>query len=306
MVYMKAPLEKRGLPAGRLDIYMKRVYNAGRFERPFINPAPLAHSTEAHMRTIIAALIMVFVFVATPVMAQTTTFRTTTGAEVEFQTGAHASFRANNVCVDPGNRVDFTGTQCDVIVITHGHNDHFTPRSVAAAANPNSVIIGPAGVIAELGSNNRAQGIALGGPGRVGTFGGVTIDTFYVYNDPHPGERTYHEPGCCFGYILTFPGNFRVLVSGDTSATPLYGHGFVDVAFLAIGAPFAMTPDEAATLVNTALRGTFVFPYHDGGRGVADFVAQVDDPIFLVEENWYPNGVPLLAQTYTNWVTRNN
>ncbi len=264
------------------------------------------------MRKLLATLLAV-VGLSTPALAQNNhidQWRPTTPqgvvlAAVDIEIGAHASFRANNVCVDPGNRFDFAGMTCDVIVVTHGHMDHFTPASVQTAAHQGTVIIGPPEVIGDLREENAPYGI-IAHEGTVGTFAGVTVQAFPVYNDPHSGDRLFHDEGCCYGYVLTFAGDFKVLVSGDTSATALYNarrtYGFVDIAFLAVDAPFAMGYEEAARLVNTAFDGTFIYPYHDGDYGIAPFLALVNQPVFIIERDWYPNGSPFFARLFSNAV----
>ncbi|MFL5867943.1 MAG: MBL fold metallo-hydrolase, partial [Thermoleophilaceae bacterium] len=60
----------------------------------------------------------------------------------------HAGFRLQvgqaTVYIDP-YRVD-SGPEADLILITHGHYDHFSPRDVERLSHERTILVGPAAV----------------------------------------------------------------------------------------------------------------------------------------------------------------
>lgn len=93
----------------------------------------------------------------------------------------HASFRiedgAAQIYIDPW-KVPAGSPPADVILITHGHYDHFSPDDIACVEGPGTVFVAPADVAAKLPGRTVVAAKA-GEPCRAGSIG---IEPIPAYN----------------------------------------------------------------------------------------------------------------------------
>jgi L-ascorbate metabolism protein UlaG (beta-lactamase superfamily) len=161
----------------------------------------------------------------------------------------HAGFRLKvgqaAVYIDPYRVGD--GPPGDLILITHGHYDHFSPRDVERLSHDRTILIGPPAVA------ERASGRVLSmGPGQLvddELVRGVEIATVAAYNTSKrgPDGNVFHprEAGG-LGYDLNVRGE-RLYHSGDTDVIPeMDSVTGVDVALLPVSGTYVMTAGEAA------------------------------------------------------------
>jgi L-ascorbate metabolism protein UlaG (beta-lactamase superfamily) len=161
----------------------------------------------------------------------------------------HAGFRLKvgqaAVYIDPYRVGD--GPPADLILITHGHYDHFSPRDVERLSHDRTILIGPPAVA------ERASGRVLSmGPGQLvddELVRGVEIATVAAYNTSKrgPDGNVFHprEAGG-LGYDLNVRGE-RLYHSGDTDVIPeMDSVTGVDVALLPVSGTYVMTAGEAA------------------------------------------------------------
>jgi hypothetical protein len=97
----------------------------------------------------------------------------------------------------------------------------------------------------------------------------------------------YHEKGRDNAYVLDF-GGLRVFVSGDTDCTPeIRALERIDVAFLGMNVPYAMTPAEASQCIG-AFRPRVVIPYayRHADLTTLDF-AKMGPGVDVRERNFY-------------------
>ena len=153
--------------------------------------------------------------------------------------------RGSVVYVDPYRAPE--GPKADLIVITHGHYDHFSPQDVERLAHARTWLIAPAVVAERL--SGQVLSIAPGESLRPESVPGVEVTAIAAYNtSKRDGEgRVFHprEAGWV-GYELNLRGE-RLYHSGDTDVIPeMDAVAGCDVALLAVSGTYVMTPGEAA------------------------------------------------------------
>jgi L-ascorbate metabolism protein UlaG (beta-lactamase superfamily) len=162
----------------------------------------------------------------------------------------HSGFRLRagraSVYIDP-YRVPEDAPKADLILITHGHYDHFSPQDVELLSKRNTWLIAPAAVAERVGGN--VHSIAPGEAIEDELVRGLAIRAVAAYNTSkrdsdgnvfHPREAGW------VGYDLNFRGE-RLYHSGDTDVIPeMDSVTGVDVALLPVSGIYVMTAEEAA------------------------------------------------------------
>jgi L-ascorbate metabolism protein UlaG (beta-lactamase superfamily) len=152
----------------------------------------------------------------------------------------------------------------DLVLLTHAHEDHYSPDDLALIRGKKTVYVAPAGLAKEIAGARAVR------PGESFTAAGVAIDVMPAYNikperlDFHPKANNW------VGYILRL-GRRTYYHAGDTDHLPELERVRTDVAFLPIGGTYTMDPTEAAGLAK-AMRPKLAVPMHYGffpGVGVA-------------------------------------
>ena len=158
----------------------------------------------------------------------------------------HSSFRltagGTSIYIDPYG-VD-EGCSADVILVTHGHREHFSPPDVERLSHEGTCLVAPPPVV------ERARGRVMSvAPGDVVEVGGVEVTAVAAYNTSKrdPSGSPFHPPEAGWvGYDINVRGE-RVYHSGDTDVIPeMDAVTGVDVALLPVSGAQVMTPAEAA------------------------------------------------------------
>ncbi|HEY1358572.1 MAG TPA: MBL fold metallo-hydrolase [Thermoleophilaceae bacterium] len=161
----------------------------------------------------------------------------------------HAGFRLTvgkaAVYIDP-YRVN-GGPPADLILITHGHYDHFSPQDIERLSHDRTVLIGPAAVAERV--SGRVLSVRPGELVDDELIRGVGVATVAAYNTSKrgPDGSVFHprEAGW-LGYDLNVRGE-RLYHSGDTDVIPeMDSVSGVDVALLPVSGTYVMTAGEAA------------------------------------------------------------
>jgi L-ascorbate metabolism protein UlaG (beta-lactamase superfamily) len=164
----------------------------------------------------------------------------------------HAGFRVRGdgvrgavVYIDPYRVPD--GPKADLILVTHGHYDHFSPQDIERLAHDRTWLIAPAAVAERL--SGHVQSIGPGETVQPAGMRGVEASAIAAYNtSKRDGEgRLFHprEAGGV-GYELNLRGE-RLYHCGDTDVIPeMDAVAGCDVALLAVSGTYVMTPAEAA------------------------------------------------------------
>ena len=212
-------------------------------------------------------LISLFSFLicmATPMQAQTDSFKTKSGKEVKLTCIKHASimmeYDGRYFYFDPVTglkpETDYTSMpRPNIIFITHEHADHFDRMALAQLLTTNTTVYSnPA--VGQLFRSSRVM--ANGDSVTVGT--DVTVKAVAAYNTTK-GREQYHPKGRDNGYIVTIDG-LRIYVAGDTEDIPeMADIHDIDIAFLPCNQPYTMTVDQVVRVAQT-IRPKVLFPYH--------------------------------------------
>jgi L-ascorbate metabolism protein UlaG (beta-lactamase superfamily) len=162
----------------------------------------------------------------------------------------HSGFRIRVgravVYIDP-YRVPAGSPTADLILVTHGHYDHFSPQDVERLSTRRTWLVGPAAVAERV--SGQVHSIAPGEMLEDELVRGVHVAAVAAYNTSKRDAegRVFHprEAGWV-GYELSIRGE-RLYHSGDTDVIPeMDAVTEVDVALLPVSGVYVMTPQEAA------------------------------------------------------------
>lgn len=181
----------------------------------------------------------------------------------------------------------------DLVLLTHGHDDH-AADAVHVARATGARVIAPF----ELAEWLRGKGLQAvtamnqGGTLRAGDLSITMVPAFHSSSIEEEGRRVYAGQPC--GYVLRFEDGTSVYFAGDTA---LFGDmGLIadlyrpTLAFLPIGDLYTMGPEQAAKACEI-LRVRQVVPMHYG-----TFPALTGTPSRL-RELVAPHGVQVLELT---------
>jgi L-ascorbate metabolism protein UlaG (beta-lactamase superfamily) len=174
------------------------------------------------------------------------------------------AFKDKQYYVDPAGEADWDKMpKADVILITHEHGDHLSPRVIDQIKKDGTLIFANASSVKKAGFG---EALEVGQSKKVLD---ITVEAVAAYNlDPerlkyHPKDRKDN------GYVLTF-GDKRVYVAGDTEGTPeMKALKDIAIAFLPINLPYTMPPKEAAEAAK-AFKPKILYPYHQGKSDPAE------------------------------------
>jgi L-ascorbate metabolism protein UlaG (beta-lactamase superfamily) len=171
----------------------------------------------------------------------------------------HASFRVEDgttqIYIDPW-KLPAGSPKASVLLITHGHSDHYSPEDIARIEQPGTVFVAPADVAAKL----KGKAVVTASPGHSYAAGGVTVEAVPAYNRNkafHPRTNNW------LGFIVTLSTGVRVYHSGDADAIPEMQTLKVDVALMPCGGTYTMTAAEMAAAAN-GFKPKVLIPMHWG------------------------------------------
>ncbi len=186
----------------------------------------------------------------------------------------HASFRiqdgATIIYIDPW-KISAGAPKADVVLITHGHYDHFSPEDLAKIEKPGTVFVAPADVAAKL----TGRKVLVATPGESLHAGALAVTAVPAYNmnkQFHPRSNNW------VGYVVTLSTGQRIYHSGDTDAIPEMKALKVDVAMMPCGGTYTMTAAEMAEAAN-GFKPAILIPMHwgdiVGSKADAETVAKI-------------------------------
>lgn len=184
---------------------------------------------------------------------------------------------ANPKTPDAYKKLEALG-KVDLILVTHGHNDHFLDAPALAKLN-NAPVYGPAGlmqsvVALEILPANLA--VRFGKSGTVTPLGpDIKITAVHAehsselgFKNPASGKDEVHVGGEPVGYIIELENGFKIYHAGDTGLfgdMKLIGDYYKpDLALIPIGGYFVMSPKDAAYATREWLHPRYVIPMHYG------------------------------------------
>lgn len=163
------------------------------------------------------------------------------------------------IYVDP-YQIEIPAHDADLILCTHSHYDHFSPKDIMAVANESTVIIATKDCKEEIENMGFIeQNAYYAEPYEKFEFEKINIETVPAYNkhkEFHPKKNKW------VGYLLTIEGT-TYYIAGDTDKTKESCQIECDVAFLPVGGTYTMNYLEAADLASK-IKPKFVIPTHYG------------------------------------------
>lgn len=167
----------------------------------------------------------------------------------------------------------------DLILVTHGHMDHFLDAPALARLN-NAPVWAPAGLAqsmqtlgilppAQANRMNKGASITPFGPGVRITMTHAEHSSELVWRNPETNKDETHVGGEPCGYVIEFENGFKLWHMGDTG---LFGdmrliaeHYRPDLLLVPIGGgPFVMNPADAAFATREFIRPKAAIPIHYG------------------------------------------
>ena len=162
----------------------------------------------------------------------------------------HSGFRIRAgrafVYIDP-YRVPEGSPPADLILITHGHYDHFSPQDVERLSTKSTWLVGPPAVAERV--SGQVHSIAPGEALDDELVRGVYVTAVAAYNTSKrnsDGDVFHPRTAGGIGFDLNVRGE-RLYHAGDTDVIPeMDAVAGVDVALLPVSGTYVMTAGEAA------------------------------------------------------------
>jgi len=150
--------------------------------------------------------------------------------------------------------------QADIVLITHGHNDHFSLADIKKIITGKSIIIATVDCYAKLQNLNVAE-IKTISPGQSLTLDDINISAVPAYNivkaNFHPKSNKW------VGYVLTIEG-VRIYHAGDTERIPEMKDISCDIAMLPLGQTYTMNSVKEAADAAIDVKAKIAIPIHYG------------------------------------------
>jgi L-ascorbate metabolism protein UlaG (beta-lactamase superfamily) len=173
-----------------------------------------------------------------------------------------------------------------LVLITHEHQDHFDPETLAAIVGADTKLVVNPSVMEKLPADLKGKATSIGN-GQDATIGSVAIEAIPAYNITEDRKK-YHPQGRDNGYVLTI-GDRRVYIAGDTEDIPeMRALKDIHLAFVPMNLPYTMDETQASSAV-AEFKPAFVYPYHYKGSDPKVFESKLpaDGSIKVVMGKWY-------------------
>ena len=168
----------------------------------------------------------------------------------------HDSFRIDGpatIYVDPW-QLPAGVPQADLVLVTHDHYDHCSPKDVTRISKADTVIVTIAAAAKKLKGDVRVVK-----PDDSLTVKGIPIEVVPAYN---VNKKFHPRDAGHVGFIITVDGQ-RIYHAGDTDFIPEMKDFKVDIALLPVSGTYVMTADEAANAAK-AINPKVAIPMHYG------------------------------------------
>jgi L-ascorbate metabolism protein UlaG (beta-lactamase superfamily) len=149
--------------------------------------------------------------------------------------------------------------KADIILITHEHYDHCSPKDIEKICTEKTIIITVADCQSKL-SGLKIKGVALIEIGKSIKIGDDLVTAVPAYNI---GKNFHSKENGWVGFIIEIDG-VKIYHAGDTDLIPEMKDIDVDIALLPVGGTYTMNAMEAAKATKTFKRCKIAIPMHYG------------------------------------------
>ncbi|UCG58496.1 MAG: MBL fold metallo-hydrolase [Phycisphaerales bacterium] len=179
----------------------------------------------------------------------------------------HASFKICHddavIYIDPW-KVDSSPQDATVVLVSHGHYDHYSAADVKKVSGADTMLIASADVVRQEGGGQAIR------PGETVETDGIRVTGVAAYN---PSKQFHPKANNWLGFVVE-AGAKRIYYAGDTDLTAEMGQlKDIDVALLPAGGTYTLNAAEAAEATRQ-IKPKLAVPYHwgdiVGGRGDAE------------------------------------
>ena len=154
----------------------------------------------------------------------------------------HASFKLSGskiIYIDPWKLESYE--KADIILVTHPHFDHLSPKDISKIQKPDTVVIGPIdslhGIKGEIKTLEPLKSMDIDG---------VFIEAHRAYNT----NKTFHpKVNKWLSYLVKMDG-VSVLHTGDSDVNDDLAQIKADIILVPVSGHYVMTADEAAGMIS--------------------------------------------------------
>lgn len=150
--------------------------------------------------------------------------------------------------------------QANIILITHSHQDHYSPDDLAKLITEKTVLIAPKDCAEKLKDKFTNQ-VIVSAPGMKTSVGDVQIEAVPAYNVVK--TKFHAKENHWVGYILTVDG-VRIYHAGDTERIPEMQNMTCDIALLPLGQTYTMNSVQEAADAALDVKASIAIPIHYG------------------------------------------
>jgi L-ascorbate metabolism protein UlaG (beta-lactamase superfamily) len=172
------------------------------------------------------------------------------------QSGVRIDNNGQIIYIDPVYLPAEVTADADVILITHGHEDHFSPTALNKLKKSTTIFVVTGDIYSQTVAIADADRVMKIAPDSVLNLSGTQVEVVKAYNSNHTLPNSV-------GYILTIDGK-KVYHTGDTKRIPEMTGYTCDLVFLPMGQTYTFATLAEAAGAAEDCGADVVIPMHYG------------------------------------------